>query len=107
MPLSERDIKSINGGFDELKAKVIKVETKLDAHQSAFEKHELRDETRFHNINNEMKDYRQENTQQHEQITAKVDDVVRKITWIIAVAVGAWTVIQLIVSTGIQISFGN
>jgi len=95
----------INGNLDEMKAQLVKLDSDLANHQRAFDKHEMLDEQRFSGIVADTKEYRTENTQQHDAIKTQLQMFGNRLSWIVGIGVAVITLIQLVLSSGVKISF--
>lgn len=103
---SDKDRVHINGDLDKIKHDVVEVQTELRAHQTAFEKHEKLDNERYQKMEDNVKDFHKENTEQHESIKVMINKNSSKLAWILGIGVTVWFFVQLFLSGTIKLSFG-
>ena len=91
---TKRESQKINGGLGEIKAELVRLETKLMDHQKTFEKHEARDDKRFNGLSDDFKVFRSENRDQHEHLRELIGGLHAKLAWIFGIGIAMVTVAQ-------------
>ncbi len=85
-----------DAALSEIKAKVVKLEADLAAHQRAFERHESRDDARFAGLVDQVEDFNVRNTEQHESIREVLLKLQLRLAWLWGVGFTLVSLAQLL-----------
>lgn len=92
------DSKRINGGIEDIKSKVIRLETSLADHQKAFEKHEMRDDKRFTGLSDDVKVMHEENKEEHRLMRTAINSLQIRLAWLFGIGIAVVTIAEWFLS---------
>ena len=95
---TREDSDKINGGLIDIKAEIVRLETKLADHQLAFEKHENRDDKRFNGLSEDFKVFRSENKKEHQLLHTAISSLQVRLAWLFGVGIALVTVGEWLIS---------